>query len=418
MNFHATTDSTDSKPPDQEVEEQSFPLDTLPGPIKGFVDETAKSLSVPPDLIALPALVSTSAAIGNTRRIRLKEGWTEPANLYGAIVCNSGTRKSPAQDAATAPVRNQPTWRTWTSDVTVERLAELLAGNPCGLAVIRDEVSGLVRSFNQYKGGKGADKEFYLSAWSGQSFRVDRKNGTEIIVPRPFVSIVGGIPPDVLQELAGQLCKGDGFLERFLFVYPDRVKAQWTDFAVSKDAQSQYNTLFDDLYALDVAKPTFLNLTAQAREYFVTWHDAHGAEAESPDLSPFLQGSYAKLIGYCARLALNHQLCTNPNAESVEKESIAAATAMIDYFKTQAWKVATLLDQAPSNPVERCKATVRRQLSVSVRQSIKKRDLQRRVTAKASVFNQAIIEMSQPEIKVTPMGTTEFIRLWRSDQQG
>ncbi len=410
-----TASVVETKPQVQALAAESFPVDALPGTIREFVAEHSKALSAPPDLVAVPTLVAASAAIGNACRIQVKEGWTEPANLYTAIVGASGTRKSPAQDAATAPVRNrQSDMRTWTSDATVERLADLLHENPRGLAVIRDEVAGLVRSFNQYKGGKGADKEFYLSAWSGQSFRVDRRNGTEIIVPRPFVSVVGGIPPEVLQELAGQF-KGDGFFERILWAYPDRVKGRWTDFAVSSEAQGQYNKLFDDLYALPYeGEPTFLNLTAQARAYFSKWHDAHCEEAESPALSPFLQGSYAKLIGYCARLALIHQLCTNPKAVSVEIESVAAATAMIDYFKLQARKVATVLAQAETSPVEKCKAAIRRRLSVR-RSPINRRELQRSLDANAKDFKQALEELSNPEVLVKKNDSTEWIELpwWR-----
>jgi hypothetical protein len=62
--------------------EGSFPTDTLAPKVRQFVEECAASLPVPPDLVALPALVTVGAAIGNTRVIRLKEGWEEPASIY------------------------------------------------------------------------------------------------------------------------------------------------------------------------------------------------------------------------------------------------------------------------------------------------------------------------------------------------
>ena len=58
----------------QPLAAEFFPVDALPGTIRKFVEEAAKSLSVPPDLIALPTLVSASAAIGNACRSQVKEG--------------------------------------------------------------------------------------------------------------------------------------------------------------------------------------------------------------------------------------------------------------------------------------------------------------------------------------------------------
>ncbi len=77
---------------------------------------------VPPDLVALPTLVTLGAAIGNSRVIRLKDGWDESAALYGAMVADTGSMKSPALAQAIAPLvkAQTPQRRTWTSDTTVE----------------------------------------------------------------------------------------------------------------------------------------------------------------------------------------------------------------------------------------------------------------------------------------------------------
>src|SRR5262245_50872441 len=64
----------------------SFPLDALPPPLRQFTEECAASLPVAPEMVGIPALVVVGAAIGNTRAIRLKEGWTESTALWVAIV--------------------------------------------------------------------------------------------------------------------------------------------------------------------------------------------------------------------------------------------------------------------------------------------------------------------------------------------
>ena len=119
--------------------------------------------------------------------------------------------------------------RRWTSDVTVEKLGVDLDTNPRGILVMRDELLAWVRSMNQYTGGRGADKQFYLSVWGGSPLAVDRISGTAIHLPRPFVSVVGGLPPDCLPDLDETGGLADGFLPRLLVAWPDPFEVRWTD---------------------------------------------------------------------------------------------------------------------------------------------------------------------------------------------
>ena len=110
-------------------------------------------------------------------------------------------------------------------DTTIEALAVVLEDNPRGVLLARDELSAFVRGMDQYKNHRGSDRQFYLSAWSNSPVSVDRKNLEEpIFLARPFVGVVGPIQPGVLPELIAnrQGREGDGFLDRFLFSYPNR----------------------------------------------------------------------------------------------------------------------------------------------------------------------------------------------------
>ena len=92
--------------------------------------------------------------------------------------------------------------RTYADDTTVERLADILNENRRGLLITKDELSGWLGSMNAYKqGGKGADRQFWLSAHTNQPIAVDRKSLEEpVIVAHPFVSIIGGIQPELLPD--------------------------------------------------------------------------------------------------------------------------------------------------------------------------------------------------------------------------
>jgi hypothetical protein len=185
-----------------------FPLDALPDPIRGFVDAGARAIGCDPSYLALPLLTAIAAAIGNTRRLELKRGWSAPPILWGAIVGESGTAKTPAFRLVMRPVRERQSrafktfesqqheyeaaleaWqgakkgergekpqppsceRFIVSDTTVEALAPILLANPRGLLLARDELAGWIGSFDRYagKGKAGADSANWLSMFNAES---------------------------------------------------------------------------------------------------------------------------------------------------------------------------------------------------------------------------------------------------------
>lgn len=85
---------------------RSFPIAVLPEPIRTFVIKGAQAIGCDQSYVALPLLSALASAIGNTRRIQLKRGWTEPAIIWTAIVGDSGTMKTPAFRLAMKPLRD------------------------------------------------------------------------------------------------------------------------------------------------------------------------------------------------------------------------------------------------------------------------------------------------------------------------
>ena len=210
-----------------------FPTHYLPPVIREFAEAQAAALPAPSEFFGVPALVGAGVAIGNSRVIQMKPGWTEHAGLYTAIVCDSGTMKSPALDKALGPLKHwqNSSFRTWTSDVTVERLGSLLQEHPRGLLLHRDELTSWVKAMNQYRGGKGGDKEFFLSLWSGEDYAVDRvgQDGHSIMVDHPLLSVIGAIPLEMLGTLDPAAGQADGFLPRVLYAWPEPTVTKWSD---------------------------------------------------------------------------------------------------------------------------------------------------------------------------------------------
>jgi len=369
-----------------------FPVGTMPEGCRRLITEAALAIGCPPDFVALPMLAVLGSAIGNSRVLRLKRGWEEGTAIYSAVIADPGEKKSPALKVALEPAKRaqaakkedyerkaeehkrkkreyevekrdaakdgvaapppplEPTMeRTLVEDITVERLAGIQAENPRGVVAIRDELSGWARGMDQYKqGGRGADRQFWLSAWSNSYISVDRKSQPHpLIVSRPFVALFGAIQPDVLPELGEG--REDGLLDRFLFAYPYPVAAGWTDDEISEEAESSYASLYAKLRELYMPKdelgepePVCIHLAPDAKDSLIDAINLHRSEMYAPGFPARLKGPWSKLEGYLARLILilaTARAADTGAAERVEVSDVLAAASLVEYFKGHAKRV-------------------------------------------------------------------------------
>src|SRR5262249_10172496 len=156
--------------------------------------------------------------------------------------------------------------------------------------------------------------QFFMSAWSGEMVKIDRKysHGQPTIIRNPFVSVLGGIQPDLLSELQAEGGKEDGFIHRVLFAYPAEVLAQeWSDAEISEEDQREWQVVLGRLLNLQPIKlegtserPKCLRFSSEGKSAYVAWHDALIREMNSPDFPRELWGPWSKLKAHCARFAL------------------------------------------------------------------------------------------------------------------
>lgn len=364
----------------------AFPTSVLPSSMRGLITSGARAMLVPAEFIGVPLLVLAGTVIGNSWEIELKGGWREGPNLYAAIVGDPGAKKTPSMKLALRSIHQiqerlhgdyraaksayeeeyalwertpkkergappeQPKFNhVWTSDSTTEALAEMLS-NAKGLVLFRDELVGWVRSMDAYRsGGKGADRQHYLSMWSRSPIKIDRKSRPDpVIVSRPCLSVVGGIQPDILPDLVEHASRDDGFIDRLLFAYPDIGPDRWTDAGVDEAAQEAVERLFSRLYELDGAEmpsgdvvPRVARLGPESRTLWREWYDAHQEEYRDEHLPSSLKGTWAKLPSQLARLALilhiGHAVDAGQAVGAVvSSETLAEAADLVDYFKEHA----------------------------------------------------------------------------------
>ena len=384
-----------------------FPVDELPEPLRRFVRDGSKAIGCDPSYLALPLLAATAAAIGDSRGLELKRGWTAPAILWTVIVGESGTAKTPAFQAAMRPIRERQraafdrhgeemkayeaerlrydrdlaTWkrsktggdppeeprpptaeRCTVSDTTIEALAPILLDNPRGLLLYRDELAGWLGSFDRYAGGKkaGGDAAAWLSMYNGEALTVDRKTGTPktIFVPHAMVSITGGIQPAIMRRALTPEHRESGLAARLLLACPPRLPKQWTEAELSPDRVRELVELFDGMFALQPEtdeegrrRPALVRFSPEAKATWLDYYDRHNAEQVA--LSGDLAAAWSKLEEIPARLALVlHCVASagdHDDARTVSGETMARAIALTEWFKAEARRVYSLLAECETD---------------------------------------------------------------------
>src|SRR5437870_1897721 len=86
------------------AEEEDFPLDCLPGPVRDIVTAVSEKLQTPYSLAAVNALGVLAASIGRGLEIRTFHGEKTSANLYLVAIAPTATGKSRVSRALGGPL--------------------------------------------------------------------------------------------------------------------------------------------------------------------------------------------------------------------------------------------------------------------------------------------------------------------------
>ena len=379
---------------------EPFPLDVLPGPMARLVIDGAEAIGCPPDLIALPVLVVAGGVIGRSVALKLKQDYFASACLWGATVAPPGEAKTPGWELASKAValidqglkddhrremekaeaeannlpegkrRSKPPpppkrRRIDVDDITMEDVPVLLAENPRGLIRLVDELTSIMLGMNQYKGGKGNDRPIGLKLWSSEAIKKDRVghvNNIPVCCSHPFYSIGGGIQPDMLGLMVDSAGRADGFMDRWLFAYPDSLPIpEWTGGGVPDAVNKDWCDLVGRLWARLMndkegrSVPHVAFLTPEGETAWIAGYNAHSAEMNAPDFPPSLKGPWGKFREYAGRLALV-LACVHHAADPaldpadspwVGPQIVRDAWRLVDYFKAHARRIHGVIDLGP-----------------------------------------------------------------------
>ncbi|KJS40331.1 MAG: hypothetical protein VR71_23545 [Roseovarius sp. BRH_c41] len=334
--------------------------DVLGERLAQWVENAAASKSAPPDYVFAALLAVAGATIGNTRWVTVWQGWNEPPIIWTMCIGAPSSGKSPAIDAVLQPLRKaerplretaqrlQDGWRqeselanladqAWkeqvkaaikkkeqcperpheanagpmphiprlvVNDGTIERLGAILARQPRGTLQMRDELAGWLQGMQRYSGG-GSDRPFWLEAFGGRGFTVERMGREPLTIDRLSIGVLGGIQPDRLKSLLFN-SDDDGLLARFVPIHPQpaplRRPQPWTDDALMEKLIERLLSL--DLVADETGgvRPWFISLNEEACDLMDKFRQKiRGWEV---GLEGLMLSFIGKLPGLAARVSL------------------------------------------------------------------------------------------------------------------
>lgn len=332
----------------------------LPPPLQEIVFKASDVKGSPPEVMALSMLVACAAATDDKFQIQPRSnepGWRESARLWGVVVGDPSSKKTPAMKlamsglAATntemigryakaraqydhdlkvytlaekkvqkaeangdgAPERPEPPTpprneRIITNDGTTEGITKLLADNERGLLYYTDELTSWLGGMGRYSAnGSAADRAFWLECYQGGSKVVDRASAPPIHVPNLSVNVIGSIQPDRIRSMASKM-DDDGLLQRCMVVVIPTAERHPSDDPEPTELIKSYNAMLMQIYSTRAETNFTVSMSEGAdnvRRELDTWRVAIVA---SDGLPTMLRSAVAKYEGLFPRLCLTYHV--------------------------------------------------------------------------------------------------------------
>jgi len=357
---------------------KDFPVHVFPELIQEYITTAHKTLSFPLDYLGAGVLFTTSLLIGNTIKLKIKNGWMETPILYIAIVGKPGTNKSHSLSFTLSPIfrKEREYQKTYQkemeqytalsdeekkkkpepiqkqlliNDITPETINQVHINNPKGIGYFRDELIAWLNDFNRYH--KGSEEQFWISAFSNKPIRINRVNKPTLIIESPFIPVLGSIQPSLLPQLFADKRTSSGFTDRILFVFPDQLdKPYWQEAEMEQELIEQFDNIMSRFFELDLKTDKYdnnsqadeISICEEAKEIFTSWYNRNVDEFNHPNTPLEMAGVISKSDILCGRLCLIlqalHNITNNESIGDIEEEAVNGAIQLIEYFKYQAKK--------------------------------------------------------------------------------
>ena len=299
---------------------------------------------------------ATRTALGSLRRKKLNGKADE-----GDEQREQELKEQLAELEKTKPKQPSERW-FYVNDPTVAALQQNLAPNSTCVLIERDELVGLLTSWEIE--GHQSDRAFYLEAWTGlgpyKGMRITRGN---FFIANLCLALFGGIQPvkliHYLRDPEINL-QHDGMIQRFqVLVFPDPVKdlffvdreenvdAKNRCYAILKKlATADYHRDFGAIYGDDFRKVPYFQFDEEAQDRFRTWYLANQAKASDRSEDPVMQEHLSKFSQLVASLATIFHVIdladTDSKSTYIPIQHLEKALQWAEYLESHARRVYAL----------------------------------------------------------------------------
>ena len=362
-----------------------MPINGFPDFIRDLINECTRIYGTHRDLWASAFFAATSGALGQSVMIKTK--YENTPLFWLAVVGVSGVGKSEPFNFAFKQLHNidyltfedynkqltqyqidkkdnkgdnktspqpEPCKQMIIIDSTPEAMAKALSATPRGITILRDELHGWFNDFGRYS--KSGEQQNMLSAWSQQTFKINRANSKNVFIKEPFINIFGGIQPGVIPEMAKDNRAINGFLQRFCFVYPDNIEAPLYKFEeISDELITHYRDYINNLLSIPGYREE-LRLSCEASRLYADFYNKNATLNNSGKQPDYLNEVNSKLNIIVLRAALLFHLsqwaCTGNAASNISETTMKAAIQLTEYFRITAKKVYGIISQTGTDKKE------------------------------------------------------------------
>ncbi len=368
-------------------EDLKFPIDIFPKPIQSYILECNSKLDSNVDYMGCSLLWLISVCIGNAIEIEVKRGWNENATLWISLVGKAGIGKTPsinniifplqkinsreiknyykelekfefyenlsAKEKKEYPEVQKPIKKQFiANDITLEALIDLHQESDNAVGMFKDELAGWLKDMNRYRAG--SDLEFWLSCWSGKSVSLNRLTRKGSFIDKPFIPVLGGIQPSILNSFYTEENKDNGFMDRMLLSFPDAKIELYNenelDYEILEWFKDNVVCFYDTLKTIIKRNQDGIieSLTAKfsdeaKKEWMRIFNDISNFQNDDNE-NEYLKSMYPKQKSYIPRFALlihvfDEYFSDGGNTLLISKESILKAEKLSKYFIATAKKV-------------------------------------------------------------------------------
>jgi len=275
-------------------------------------------------------------------RERAQQEFEQAKKNYEAELNNWKAAKKKEEDRGPAP--EPPRLRVYSFDKTTgEGIIYQQAAYPNqAMMYFCDELAGVFKSGNQYRGGKGSDEEDMLSFWNGTGTTVLRAPGVRASVEAVGLSIFGTIQPDVLAGLLKDCSDSNGKFARFDFVHQPLAVPNLPE---DDSGRFDLTPMLTDLYQkIDALPAICFEFDREAKTYHRVFTLACHERRVHDEQRQGLRGALGKMPEKVGKLAtIIHTLTCVFNGQQVTNHiPRSAVEAAVKFVKFAADQVASL----------------------------------------------------------------------------